>query len=151
MTLRPDPNPMPAGEERASGVRRRRALGAFVAVLLAVLAAPPVLLLRARDEWLKELEVPAVQEDWEDFRRDMGAQSGRNGPVQRKVPKSAEPPLRVWLRDYLGLAIAAWLILGGTLGGFLGMMVVGALSTPTGPDGDDGRSQGPPTGTGPRA
>jgi hypothetical protein len=32
----------------------------------------------------------------------------------------------VWLRDYLALAIFAWVVLGGTLGGFLGMMIVGA-------------------------
>ena len=57
----------------------------------------------------------------------MRAQTGREGPVQRKVPRSAEPPLRVWLRDYIGLAIAAWLILGGTLGAFLGVMVSGTL------------------------
>ncbi|RLS48641.1 MAG: hypothetical protein DWH87_04875, partial [Planctomycetota bacterium] len=51
---------------------------------------------------------------------------GPVGPVLRKIPKSVEPPIRVWLRDYLPLAIIAWMVLGGTLGGFLGMMIVGA-------------------------
>ncbi|RLS33988.1 MAG: hypothetical protein DWH79_05685 [Planctomycetota bacterium] len=99
----------------------------FAACWLAVLAVPPVLLLRSRPGWLESLDAPEAQADWEVFRRDMRAQTGREGPVQRKVPRSAEPPLRVWLRDYIGLAIAAWLILGGTLGAFLGVMVSGTL------------------------
>jgi hypothetical protein len=38
------------------------------------------------------------------------------------VPKSVEPPLKVWLRDYVWLAIAAWVILGGVLG-FVAVML----------------------------
>ena len=45
--------------------------------------------------------------------------------MQRKVPKSAEPPELVWLRDYLGLAIAAWVTLIGVLGGFLAALALG--------------------------
>ena len=55
-----------------------------------------------------------------------GGAEGPVGPVLRKVPKSVEPPIRVWLRDSLPLAIIAWVVLAGTLGGFLGMMIVGA-------------------------
>jgi hypothetical protein len=84
-------------------------LSALVAVWGLILAAPPVILLSQRDAWLAALDRPEAQTDWDDFRNAMREQTGRNGPVQRKVPKSAEPPLRVWLRDYVGLAIAAWL------------------------------------------
>jgi len=70
------------------------------------------------------LEQPAVQDDWDAFRRDMRGQSGRDaavtGPVKRKEPKSAEPPLLVWLRDYMALAIVAWVLFGSVLFAFLG-------------------------------
>lgn len=105
-------------------------MAGFVLVWLVVLAVPPLLLNSARATWLASLEDPAAQESWESFRSDMRAHSGREGPVQRKVPRSTEPPLRVWLRDHFGLAITAWIVLGGTLGGFLGMMVVGAATGP---------------------
>jgi hypothetical protein len=99
----------------------------FAALWIAALALPPVILVRSRAAWLERLEKPGAQQDWDLFRDAMRKQTGRQGPVQRKVPKSAEPPLLVWLRDYVWLAIAAWLVLGGVLGGFTGMLVRGAL------------------------
>ncbi len=115
-------------ERRRSG-RRRWVAAVFVLVWGAMMIVPPLYLVANRKAWLASLEAPVAQEDWEDFRRAMRAESGAEGPVgpvQRKVPKSVEPPLRVWLRDYLPLAIIAWGVLGGTLGGFLGLMIVGA-------------------------
>ncbi len=102
------------------------ALTLFLAAWGLLLAVPPAVLVRNRAAWLQAMENGTAQADWEDFRDDMRRQSGRDGPVQRKVPKSAEPPLKVWLRDHVALAITAWVVLGGTLGGFLGMMVAGA-------------------------
>lgn len=109
-------------------VRRRGSSGVFWAVCigwLLVVGGPPLLLSRARSAWLEALDVPSNQEAWEQFRADMRRQSGRQGPVQRKVPKSPEPPLRVWLRDYFWLALAAWSVLGTALYGFCGFLVVG--------------------------
>lgn len=94
---------------------------------IAGLVMPPVLLLRARSAWLEQLEAPEAQAQWDEFRAAMKRQSGREGPVQRKVPKSVEPPLKVWLRDYVSLAIAAWVILGGVLGFVAVMLGRGAL------------------------
>lgn len=91
------------------------------------LVVPPVFLLQARSAWLEKLEAPEAQAQWDEFREAMKRQSGREGPVQRKVPKSAEPPLKVWLRDYVWLAIAAWVILGGVLGFVAVMLGRGAL------------------------
>mgnify|MGYP003339467071 CR=1 FL=1 len=90
---------------------------------------PPVLLLQARSAWLERLESPEAQAQWDEFREAMKRQSGRDGPVQRKVPKSLEPPLKVWLRDYVWLAVAAWVILGGVLGFVAVMLGRGALLT----------------------
>lgn len=114
----------------APGLAWRRWATAFVVgAWLALLVVPPVLLLRGREQWLERLDRPAAQADWDEFRADMRRQSGRDGPVQRKVPKSAEPPARVWLRDYVGLAIVAWLLFVGVLGGFFCLLAAGAIAS----------------------
>jgi hypothetical protein len=98
---------------------------AIVACWLAAVAVPPVALVAWRDRRLAEVASPEAQAEWDAFRADMRRQSGREGPVQRKVPKSVEPPELVWLRDYLVLAIAAWITLVGVLGGFLAAIAIG--------------------------
>jgi len=123
--------PRQADDPASRGRSRRRRWVAGIVVLAwgALMIVPPLYLVANRTAWLASLEAPATQENWEEFRSAMRAESGLEGPVGpvlRKVPKSAEPPIRVWLRDYLPLAIIAWVVLGGTLGGFLGMMIVGA-------------------------
>ena len=104
---------------------------AVVVVWLAALILPPVLLSQTRTDWLAQLDLPEAQSNWDTFRRDMRQQSGRDGPVQRKVPKSAEPPARVWLRDYFRLAVVAWVLFVGVLGGFFCLLVAGVLSGTT--------------------
>ena len=110
--------------------RSRRLAVLLLLAWLAALVAPPVLLARWRATRLAELADPAVQANWTAFRDAMRTQTDRSGPVQRKVPKSAEPPELVWLRDYFWLAVAAWLVLGGVLGGFLALIVLGVASGP---------------------
>ncbi len=104
----------------------------LVVAWLAVIAIPPVVLLPLRTSWLEALDRPAVQADWNAFRRDMRAQSGRDapvtGPVQRKVPKSEEPPLKVWLREYVGLAVVAWVLFVSVLFGFFAAVIAGLFS-----------------------
>jgi hypothetical protein len=115
-----------AGKLENDVVRRPRLLTAIVvAAWLAAVVVPPAGLAWWRAGRLAELADPAVQAEWDTFRDAMRRQSDRSGPVQRKVPKSSEPPELVWLRDYFWLAVAAWLVLGGTLGGFLALVVLG--------------------------
>ena len=100
-----------------------------VVVWLAATAGPPLAISRWRASWLEVLSQPAVQAEWDAFREAMRRESGRDGPVQRKVPKSLEPPELVWLRDYFPLAVTAWVVLVGVLGGFLGLLALGAAGT----------------------
>jgi hypothetical protein len=109
---------------RRAGATRLLA-GALIVGWLAAVAVPPLALVAWRDRRLAEVASPEAQAEWDAFRADMRRQSGRDGPVQRKVPKSVEPPELVWLRDYLWLAIAAWVTLVGVLGGFLAAIGVG--------------------------
>lgn len=107
-------------------------IAALAAVWLAILVVPPAILLGQRAAWLAALEQPEAQAGWDEFRNAMREQTGREGPVQRKVPKSLEPPLRVWMRDYVWLAITAWIMLGGTLGVCTSAFIVGAATTTAG-------------------
>ena len=98
-----------------------------------LMGLPPFTLWMLRSSWLEDLDRPNVQAEWNEFRDDMKKQSDRSGPVQHKIPKSPEPPLRVWLRDYFWLAIAAWGILGSALYGFFSIAVVGVTRSVASP------------------
>lgn len=100
-------------------------LAALAATWVATIVLPPVALLRGRAGWLQQLEQPEAQAQWDAFRADMQRQSGRDGPVQRKVPRSVEPPLRVWLRDYVWLGVAAWVLFVGIIGIALTLFIGG--------------------------
>jgi hypothetical protein len=108
--------------------RTRSVVIVVLAAWLAAVAVPPAALSVWRAKRLAELSEPGVQEEWDAFREAMRKESGRDGPVQRKVPKSAEPPELVWLRDYFSLAVMAWVTLMGVLGGFVAALVMGVTS-----------------------
>lgn len=126
---------MPTGRLKSLTV----AQAVVAAVWICAIALPPAALLGMRSAWLAELETPEAQARWDEFREAMREETGTRGPVQRKVPKSVEPPLRVWLRDYVWLAIAAWLVLGGTLGSFTALLALGAVTAGVSPAEDQPR------------
>jgi hypothetical protein len=111
---------------RANGWRPAATFLLGLVTLAAVMAGPPWLFMQWREQRLAELARPEAQADWDAFRERMRQESGRAGPVQRKVPKSVEPPERVWLRDYWRLAITAWVLFVGLLAAFLAVLVRGA-------------------------
>ena len=111
---------------RANGWRPSATVVLGLVTLAAVMAGPPWLFMQWREQRLTELARPEAQADWDAFRDRMRQESGRAGPVQRKVPRSAEPPERVWLRDYWRLAITAWVLFVGLLAAFLAVLVGGA-------------------------
>lgn len=96
-----------------------------VAAWLGAVCGPPAALVAWREQRLAAVGSQESRADWDAFRDDMRRQSGGEGPVQRKVPKSAEPPELVWLRDHVHLAVIAWVTLVGVLGGVLAALVIG--------------------------
>lgn len=50
---------------------------------------------------------PAAMEEWGEWRSAAATQAAQQHPVERKVPKSAEPPALVLMRDYFGACTAA--------------------------------------------
>jgi len=129
---------------------RAAATAAVVAAWLAAVVLPPVVLMRSRADWLGQLDRPEARSDWDAFRQDMREQSGRDGPVQRKVPRSAEPPALVWLRDYFRLAVVAWVLFTGVLGGFFCLLVAGVLGGRSGTGGRSAADMAPETAGAPR-
>lgn len=102
---------------------------ALVGVGAAALVVPPWLFVRWREVRLAEVSTPQAQAEWDRFRDRMRSESGRDGPVQRKVPRSAEPPERVWLRDHWRLAIVAWVLFVGLITGFTALLLLGATAS----------------------
>lgn len=119
--------PSHATPNRSRPRAARIVAAAYVVAWAAALVGPPAVMLRWREARLATLAAPEAQADWDAFRADMRRQSGAAGPVQRKVPRSAEPPELVWLRDYAALAVAAWVGFVGVLGACLGILLVGSL------------------------
>lgn len=116
------------GPGSARAVRLAAAATAlFVGAWIVLLAVPPVVFLRWRDARLAEVSAPAAQADWDRFRADMRQRSDGRGPVRHKVPRSPEPPERIWLRDYPLVVVAAWVIFVGVLGAVIGVLLRGAM------------------------
>ena len=114
---------------RTRGPRSWVTVTAGLLVAAAVMAGPPWAFMRWRESRLEALSTPEAQADWDAFRDRMRRESGRDGPVQRKVPKSPEPPELVWLRDYWRLAIAAWTVFAGLIAAFIAMLARGAAAS----------------------
>jgi hypothetical protein len=108
----------------------RSGVWAILAVWVAVVAVPPVGLALMRERLLTWQSSAAAQQQWTQFREAMQEESTGTGPVKRKVPKSLEPPLKVWLRDYFSLAIAAWVLFGSVLFFVIVTLARGAVQRP---------------------
>ncbi|MFM7844803.1 MAG: hypothetical protein ACKPEY_11310 [Planctomycetota bacterium] len=50
---------------------------------------------------------PAALEEWGEWRSAAAMQAAEQRPVERKIPKSAEPPALVLMRDYFPACTAA--------------------------------------------
>lgn len=124
-TPRPQPNSVPD----AVSIRRSRRTGGVIllAAWIVFVGLPPLGLAMVRGRLLAWQSSPAVQAEWDRFREAMREEADGGGPVKRKVPKSAEPPLKVWLRDYFELAIVAWVVFGSVVFLVTGVLARGAL------------------------
>jgi hypothetical protein len=76
-------------------------LVAYALVLFAVVVA----MFKARDWILEELATSKSLADWQTWRDDVRKQQDQPGPVQRRVPKSSEPPALVMMRDHFAVSL----------------------------------------------
>ena len=93
-------------------------------VVLAVLLAGWMQYARARA--LATYSQPREQQAWEAWREKAAA---GNGPVARRVPKSAEPPALVLLRDYYPVCLAGVLLFATAIFVALMFFVRGVLES----------------------
>lgn len=124
--MAPESSPRTADARPGPSLWRPTILILAAALWGILVGLPPLGLLFVREDWIARLDRPDVAREWDRFREDMRRQTGTGGPVQRKVPKSAEPPGLVWLRDHAGLACAAWLFFGTVLWGMVTLFAWGA-------------------------
>lgn len=94
---------------------------------LVLLAAVVWWLISAR-EWARtELAKPESAAAWEAWREDVRANQDKPVPVQRRVPKSAEPPALVLTRDFFGVILGGALLFSSLLYWVVAWFVMGML------------------------
>ncbi|MEM8681088.1 MAG: hypothetical protein AAGF97_17215 [Planctomycetota bacterium] len=106
-------------------------------IYLVMIAANVWGMLRVRT-WAKQAYgTVAAQEDWDAWRAEATRHSGEEGevegPVKRRVPKSARPPALVLMDDYFVICVIFSLVLSSILFATLCLMLVGATRAPPDP------------------
>src|SRR6188474_2455131 len=76
-------------------------LACYVVLLVCVIGA----MLWVRQSVLTEYAKPESIADWQSWRKDVIEDQTSPGPVERRVPKSLEPPALVLMRDYIAVSI----------------------------------------------
>jgi hypothetical protein len=104
--------------------------GAYVLVMAAVVLG----LFRARQWATNSLADSTAHARWNSFRDDVARQADEAAPVRRRVPRSAEPPGLVLMRDYFGVCLVIALVLTSALFAttafFVGGVVLSRGTTP---------------------
>jgi hypothetical protein len=80
----------------------------------------------ARSQALLTYGSQEAQVQWDRWREDAKAMAG--SPVQRREPKSAEPPALVLMRDYFAVCLIGAVLLSSVLFGTFMVLVRGAMS-----------------------
>lgn len=96
---------------------------------IAMLAAIAAAMFYVRDGVLHSADAES-QQNWEEWREAVKEGRGKEGPVQRRVPKSVEPPAIVLLRDHFGVCLAIALVLSSVLFGTFVLFVRGVMNSP---------------------
>jgi hypothetical protein len=95
----------------------------YVALLGAVVGA----MIWERHKVLTESSTPTSLADWEAWRADVRQQQTNPGPVERRVPKSNEPPALVLMRDYFAVSIVGATFFTSILYWIMAWLITGAL------------------------
>jgi hypothetical protein len=76
-----------------------------------------------------QYSTPESIADWQSWRADVEQQQGGSGPVQRRPPKSTEPPALVLMRDYFVVSLAGAVFFPSILYWVVAWFVAGAMSS----------------------
>lgn len=119
---------MTNAEDSADGrPRRQTVFRAGALIVYAILMAAVLFGLRQARDWSMQTFSPAqAKTDWQKFRDDT-AKYNDVSPVQRRVPRSLEPPALVLMRDYFVICNVIAVVLTTALYGAVTFMVLGVL------------------------
>src|SRR3954463_9480557 len=93
-------------------------------VLLAVVVSS---MLWERHVILSELSTAESKADWESWRSDVRQEQTTPGPVERRIPKSDEPPALVLMRDYFTVSMFGATFFTSILYWIMAWFISGAL------------------------
>ncbi len=96
----------------------------YVALMIAVVWS----IYAARDWARINLSTSESTAAWETWREDVRASQNHPSPVQRRVPKSAEPPALVLTRDYFAVSLGGAMFFSSLLYWVLAWFVTGILT-----------------------
>jgi hypothetical protein len=94
---------------------------------LLTLAGIVTLVLQVRQTALREMDTPEAHAQWQAWRQAKPNQEA-SGPVQRRPPKSVEPPSLVLLRDHFAVVMSGAILFGSLLFAALMLAVWGVLA-----------------------
>jgi hypothetical protein len=80
-----------------------------------------------RQSAVADLSSPKSISDWHQWREDVREQQTNRGPVERRVPKSDEPPALVLIRDNFGVLLVGALLFSSLLYWIMAWFVTGIL------------------------
>lgn len=110
---------------RVDGLRRSLPWILLYAVGMGVVV---VATFKARDWAVHQLATPKSLADWQKWRDDVKRQQDHPGTVQRRVPKSNEPPALVMMRDHFGVSLSGVLIFSTMLYWVFAWFAIGVLN-----------------------
>ncbi|HEY4233297.1 MAG TPA: hypothetical protein VGM76_07710 [Lacipirellulaceae bacterium] len=101
------------------------------AACYAILVVGVVWSLFAARRWaLADLATPQSTAEWEAWRADVRAEQDQPSPVHRAVPKSAEPPALVLMRDYFRVSLTGAILFSSVLFWICSWLLHGMLTAP---------------------
>ena len=92
----------------------RRAILIWLGAYAALMTGLVVGLLEVRSRTLANLSTPEALANWQKW-RDEASKQTEDSPVRRRVPKSAEPPGLILMRDHFPTILAAALFFATVL------------------------------------
>jgi hypothetical protein len=78
-----------------------------------------------RQSAVADLSSPKSISDWQAWREDVREQQTNRGPVERRVPKSDEPPELVLMRDYFTVLMLGAILFSSMLYWVMAWFVTG--------------------------
>jgi hypothetical protein len=108
----------------------RKWLWLCVACYFLLLTTVVFSLFDARKSALQRLSNDKTVSDWQLYREDVRQHQSNGAVVERRVPKSAEPPALVLLRDYFAVTLGGAVLFSTVLFWVMAWLLLGAMRAP---------------------